>query len=199
MDDEGCWSRRTVSSTWSLIDGMVLHQSAWCSRTSGPGTAAYRLDQASRTPITTEGPPLDTREVCPDLSLIEQARLRDLLAAERHRLGPEAAKVRAEYIAQQAERIVQRTGCTLDAARTASERQCGGVLPALTWSCLSTCRNSRRCHRRRHAGQPRPLRGCRSVGTIEEGRRYCQLVKADQIVFTLIERHAVDQQLRPRA
>jgi hypothetical protein len=85
-------------------------------------------DQASRTPITTEGSPLDTRAICPDLSLVEKARLRDLLAAEKHRLVPEAAKVRAEYIVQQAERIVHRIGCTLDAARHIVERQCGGVL-----------------------------------------------------------------------
>jgi len=85
-------------------------------------------DQASRTPITTAGPPLDTQAMCLDLSLVEQARLRDLFAAERHRLAPEAAKVRAEYIARQAERIVQRTGCTLDAARHLIERQCAGIL-----------------------------------------------------------------------
>ncbi len=90
-------------------------------------------DQASRTPIATEGPPLDTRAVCPALSAVEQSKLGVLLAAARHHLAPEAAKVRAEDIGQQAGRIVHRTGCTLDAARHIVERQCGGV-PCLTWS-----------------------------------------------------------------
>jgi hypothetical protein len=85
-------------------------------------------DQASRTPITTEGPPLDTRAVCPALSAVEQSKLGVLLAAARHHLAPEAAKVRAGYIVQQAGRIVHRTGCTMDAARHIVERQCGGVL-----------------------------------------------------------------------
>jgi hypothetical protein len=43
-------------------------------------------------------------------------------------LAPEATNVRAKFIAQQAERIVQRTNCTLATARHLIECQCARVL-----------------------------------------------------------------------
>jgi hypothetical protein len=85
-------------------------------------------DQASRAPVVTMGAPIDTRSVCLDLSIVEAARLRALRAAESHRRASDVAKVRATFIEQQVERIVQRTGCTMATARRTVERQCGGVL-----------------------------------------------------------------------
>ena len=55
---------------------------------------------------------------------MEQAKLRQLKAAEAHRLAPDADKARGRYI----EQFAERTGCTVDAARQTVERQCNGVL-----------------------------------------------------------------------
>jgi hypothetical protein len=85
-------------------------------------------DQTIRVPMVTAGPPLDTRAVCHDLSVVERAKVQDLQAAAKHRLAPDAARVRAEFIEQQALRIVTRTGSTLRMARHTVERQCSGVL-----------------------------------------------------------------------
>ena len=85
-------------------------------------------DRASRTPKVIDGSALDTRKTCRDLSVVEQAKLRDLEAAEQQRLAPEAAAAKTTFVAQHSERIVQRTGCKPDAARKMVERQCGGIL-----------------------------------------------------------------------
>jgi hypothetical protein len=81
-------------------------------------------DQAARAPVVSDGPALDTRLACPDLTPAEQARLRQFRAAEGHRLAPDADRERGRHI----EAVARRTGCTLDAARQAVERQCAGVL-----------------------------------------------------------------------
>jgi hypothetical protein len=85
-------------------------------------------DLSTRMPMVNEGPPLDTRAACPDLSVVEQARWQNLLDAEKGRLRPEAEKARAAFVARQAEIIVGRTGCTFAAARHSATRQCDGIL-----------------------------------------------------------------------
>ena len=90
--------------------------------------APLMQDAASRRPSVTEGAALDTITACPPLTIVEQAKLRELRAKEAHRLAPDAAKVRAKFIDQQAERIAARAGCTPAAARHIVERQCGGIL-----------------------------------------------------------------------
>jgi hypothetical protein len=81
-------------------------------------------DSAARVPRIEDGPPLDTRVACPDLTPVEKARLRELKAAERHRLIPELDRVRSRCVKDYAD----RTGCTPDTARRIVERQHAGVL-----------------------------------------------------------------------
>jgi hypothetical protein len=85
-------------------------------------------DRASRRPTAVDGELLDTVAACPALSILEQARLRELYAKEAARLAPEAAKVRKAFVAEQARRLVEQTGVAPDVAAKAVERQCSGVL-----------------------------------------------------------------------
>jgi hypothetical protein len=71
---------------------------------------------------------LDTLTVCPPLSIVETAKLRELKAKEKHRLAAESAKVRAAFIKTQAQRLAARTGMSEAAAATEVARQCEGVL-----------------------------------------------------------------------
>jgi hypothetical protein len=85
-------------------------------------------DAASRRATAVDGAVLDTAAICPDLSLVEQARLRELKAQERARLAPELAKARVKFIAEKAQALAARTGATPQAAAHAIARQCEGVL-----------------------------------------------------------------------
>ncbi len=85
-------------------------------------------DQQKRAPIVVHGDILDTWASCPDLTIVERARLRELRATEVNRLRPEAATARAAFVKQQAARIVERSGRTLAAALRIVERQCAGIL-----------------------------------------------------------------------
>jgi hypothetical protein len=85
-------------------------------------------DQASRRPIAIDGVPLDTVAVCPPLRIVEQQKLKDMCAKERHRLAPEIAKAREDFIARQSQRVAKRAGINLIQARTIAERQCAGIL-----------------------------------------------------------------------
>jgi hypothetical protein len=86
-------------------------------------------DRASRKPIVMEGPALDTA-TCPDLTVVERDRLARLIAAEKQRLAPEAARAKAAFIDRQAARIVAKSGGVIDdkAARLIVERQTNGTL-----------------------------------------------------------------------
>jgi hypothetical protein len=85
-------------------------------------------DSAARCPVATTGELLDTATACPPLSKTEEAQFQKLRAREAARLDPEAAKARAAFVASQAERIVQRTGMSTEAAERIVEQQCRGVL-----------------------------------------------------------------------
>jgi hypothetical protein len=85
-------------------------------------------DSGSRQATAYEGVALDTVTACPPLTIVEKARLTDLRAKEACRLAPDRAKARDQFVAEQAERIVSRTGCTLNAAWRTVERQCEGTL-----------------------------------------------------------------------
>jgi hypothetical protein len=87
-----------------------------------------RQDDASRRPVIVHGEPLDTVAVCPPLTILEKAKLCELLAREVHQLSPESAKARTAFIAKQAERLVARTGISAEAASHIVARQCDGVL-----------------------------------------------------------------------
>jgi hypothetical protein len=77
-------------------------------------------DQESRRPIVHDGEALDTVATCPPLTIVEQAKLRELRAKEAHRLAGDSAKARKAFIKDQAERH--------GVAPEVIERQCRGVL-----------------------------------------------------------------------
>jgi len=94
--------------------------------------APFVQDRAQRAPVVTPGVAIDTRAACPNLTQAEQARLRDLRAAEAHRIAPQSAKARAAFVTTQAARIAERTGISKLLSIRVVERQCAGILlPAI--------------------------------------------------------------------
>ena len=85
-------------------------------------------DQASRAPVVTEGTALDTVNACPPLTIVEQAKIKELRAKEAQRLRLDSVKVRDIFIAQQSKRLVERTGIPPREAAHVVARQCSGVL-----------------------------------------------------------------------
>jgi hypothetical protein len=85
-------------------------------------------DQEARLPDVAEGGVLDTVNACPPLTVLEKARLRELLARAAHQLIGESAKARTAFIDKQAERIVHRTGMSRASAKEIAAKQCNGIL-----------------------------------------------------------------------
>ena len=85
-------------------------------------------DQASRAPIVTEGAALDTVAACLPLTIVQQARVNELRAKEKHRLAPEAARERDAFIARQSKRLMERTGMPAESAARVIASQCDGIL-----------------------------------------------------------------------
>ena len=85
-------------------------------------------DGESRRPAIKNGDILDTIAACPALSIVEQSKLKQLRAAEAHRLSSESAKARHAFVQQQAARIAIRIGIPHHQAARIVERQCNGVL-----------------------------------------------------------------------
>lgn len=96
-------------------------------------TPPLAQDWCAREPVIREGVVLDTRICCPDLTAVETARFQQLLAVEKQRLAPEAAKKRAGFIERHAEEITKRTNVSIAQARTIVEKQINGTLtPSVT-------------------------------------------------------------------
>ena len=85
-------------------------------------------DLASRQPIVTNGIALDTITVCPPLTIVERARLKELRDKESHQLAPDAAKARDSFISWQSKRLAERTGMSAESAVQVIARQCNGIL-----------------------------------------------------------------------
>ena len=87
-------------------------------------------DATRREPIAVDGGLLDTVQVCPPLSLVEQAKLSELRAKERQRLQSEATKARATFEESRAAEIALRHGRgeASPADRSAAIRACEGKL-----------------------------------------------------------------------
>src|SRR4029077_16343336 len=85
-------------------------------------------DRESRRPTAVDGEAIDTAAACPPLSILEEARLHELRTKEAHRLAPEAAHARADFIERRSERLAKRTGVDMRRARRTTARQCEGVL-----------------------------------------------------------------------
>lgn len=85
-------------------------------------------DAEARRPIATEGSALDTLAAMPPLTIAEAARLREMIDAERHRIAPDLAAARSEFIERHAAEISTRTGASPMAARRLAERHADGIL-----------------------------------------------------------------------
>jgi len=112
----------------SLIDRMVYAAERLVFEAPPILQEPLAQDPAPRMPMAVPGDAADTRSICRPLNVVEQARLRDLKAAERHRLASDAAEARAKFITAQAARIVDRAGCSPVAAQRTVLRQCNGIL-----------------------------------------------------------------------
>ena len=112
----------------SLVDRMVYAPERLVFEGPPILDAPLAQDRVSRMPDVTAGAPLDTRAVCPDLSIVEQAQLTTMLRAAANQVAPQAAVARAAFIASQAATIATRTGLPEPQARRIAEQQCHGVL-----------------------------------------------------------------------
>jgi hypothetical protein len=132
-----CW---LAGLGWMVVStsGALLERSIVDRTVGGPERLVFEggpvleptlvQDKESRRPIAVDGVALDTEAVCPPLSIVERAQLNGLMARERQRLAPEAAKAREAFIEAQAKKLVARTGVSEKAARQVIVRQCEGVL-----------------------------------------------------------------------
>jgi hypothetical protein len=82
----------------------------------------------ARQPHVVEGDWLDTRTICPPLTVLEKAELAQLHAKAKHELAGDSARARDEFVETQAEDLVKRTGITVRTARETIRRQCNGIL-----------------------------------------------------------------------
>jgi hypothetical protein len=85
-------------------------------------------DRASRKPTVTEGEALDTVAACTPLTIVEQASIRELRSKEEHRLAPESAKARDDFMLLQSVKIAERTGTSRRQAMRVVESLCQGIL-----------------------------------------------------------------------
>jgi len=85
-------------------------------------------DQEARRPIVFEHPPLDTKEACPPLRIVEQELLKDLKSKSANTLVLERAKARDHFIECHTERLAERAGISEQEARRIIGRQTEGVL-----------------------------------------------------------------------
>jgi hypothetical protein len=134
---ERCW---LAGFGWIMVSssGAALERSIIDRMVGGPERLVFEggpvlvpplvQDKASRRPVAIEGVALDTVAVCPPLSLIEQARLKEMMEKEYARLAPELAKAREAFITAKAKEYVARTGVSEKVARQVIARQCKGVL-----------------------------------------------------------------------
>ncbi len=90
--------------------------------------APLTQDLVLRKPRIHDGTPLNTKQICPPLRIVETAQLKDIKSRSAHRFAPERAKAREDFIAKHSDRLAQRSGITAPAARRIIERQCDGVL-----------------------------------------------------------------------
>jgi hypothetical protein len=85
-------------------------------------------DRTSREPVATEGRALDTIAACSPLSIVENARLKDLRAKDTNRLGSDVAKARRNFISRQSKSLADRTNISTESAARVIERLYAGIL-----------------------------------------------------------------------
>jgi hypothetical protein len=88
-----------------------------------------RQDAASRRPEACRGARIDTAAIFKPLSASERHEVARRKAEEEKRLAPEKRRRRAEFIADEARKLVaRRPGTSLAAAKVAIEKQTSGIL-----------------------------------------------------------------------
>jgi hypothetical protein len=112
----------------SLIDRMVGGAERLVFEGRPRMVAPLAQDQSQRIPEAQEGPPLDTRAACPDLSDAEKSKRDALLRSARYHNESAAAQARETFIRANAQQLADRTGLDQDGARRVIEQQCDGVL-----------------------------------------------------------------------
>jgi hypothetical protein len=132
-----CW---LAGLGWMMIGaaGQVLERSIVDRTVGAPERLVFegapvlepplQQERESRRPTVSDGTALDTIAACPPLTILETAKLRELQARETNRLVSESARARAVFIAQQTERLVERTGMAAQVAAEVIVRWCNGVL-----------------------------------------------------------------------
>jgi hypothetical protein len=85
-------------------------------------------DLDRRRPLATEGNALDTIAICPELTTVEAAKLKELKDKSAYKLRPDVAAARSAFIKREAARIVKRTGMHQRAAERVALRHCDGIL-----------------------------------------------------------------------
>jgi hypothetical protein len=95
--------------------------------------APLAQDQATRRPLVTEGPAVDTRAVIPPLTAAERDIVKSLKEAARRQLQPDADRVRVRSDRKLAEQISKRTGThVVTALRHVAVRHAGMLMPSMT-------------------------------------------------------------------
>ena len=112
----------------SLVDRMVYAPERLVFEGAPVLLAPLVQDHAARRPETFAGEMLDTVDVCPNLSILENAKVRDIKAISDHGLSSERARVKDQFVAHHAARLVARTGMAEDRARVIISRQTEGVI-----------------------------------------------------------------------
>ena len=85
-------------------------------------------DLELRVPVLHEGRFLDTRVEIPELTEAQSAQCREMIAAARHAIKPEAERARAKYIERAIQAIIGRRKISPAAARAVVEKQFDGIL-----------------------------------------------------------------------
>jgi hypothetical protein len=132
-----CW---LAGLGWMMVGagGQLLERSIVDRMVGGPERLVFEgapvlemplaQDRDKRKPIVRDGNAVDTLAACPPLTIAEQAEFKSRRAKEAHRLAPERTKAREYFIAEQTNKIIERTGAAPRVAATIVERQCEGIL-----------------------------------------------------------------------
>jgi hypothetical protein len=112
----------------SLVDRCVFAAERLVFEGSPVLEPPLRQDPDRRRPIAIEGKALDTIAICPALTIVEAAKLKELKDKRAYKLRPDVAKARSAFIKREAARIVKRTGMHQRAAERVAFRHCDGIL-----------------------------------------------------------------------
>jgi len=112
-----------VGKAGQLLERSIVDRSVYAPERlvfEAPPDLEPPLTQREREATVHDGPPLDTGTACPDLTPAEKLELARLKAASANQLRPEAAKAKAEFIAEKTTELVKR-GVPEARARAAAE------------------------------------------------------------------------------